>query len=648
MATYQMNGVSVSAIKSSGFFSFLLKPNLLCLQDIYSKLYLAKKVSIVLPTGVIDKNTVKIYFNKPVKNNSALIDPLNYYIYPGTNGASVNVISVSAIGINPRYIELTVSEFTNYVPYYLSINSSENGFVGFDGLHFDESQPDYELLGIGDYPKIISAVALNKNSFELTFNEILFENDFLKQKENYVCDNGLEIKSATYFFNKILLTTSDQAPDLLYTIIISSNYFPYSITDLAYNSLMDDTEIKIIGYSEKEESEKLILDIYNFIISSIRKEDVKEEYFLKRFLKGSQEIWKQIQNKIFELEDLWNVSNVKNEYLPYLQTIVGWTGEYKKITDELDSDTLRRLIAVSSVIWKEKGPEKSLQNVLSLATGAKSKILNWFDMRWILGENYFSEERENNDSIFLELPGIIFDENNNLRSEYFSNLRIVDDGSLNKNLVVNIVKLMRACSERYLITYTRFLDQFLVDNDTSDWVNYKGSNLIISGGLAKLIDTENIEHAFVNKGFTVGSHEWENKIVYAKVSVNSSLEGYDLNDGYGGVCFKSDGQYNFYSIGISPGYNAIYVSKSFGDILQIVDFSPWGKLQNGVWYGIRIDSQSPNHKIYIDGNLIYTLNDNSYLNGTVAIFHHAQCTIDVKEVEVSLLPVNTEMVLIGE
>ncbi|PNX50394.1 MAG: hypothetical protein BV456_06855 [Thermoplasmata archaeon M8B2D] len=411
---------------------------------------------------------------------------------------------------------------------------------------------------------------------------------------------------------------------------------PNKTIDLAYNQLINGTTIQGIGYVETTEEEELALEIYRFIIESIRKEDKNLDLF--NFVQGPQLVWEQIHRRIFQVKDLWNVSDIEDEYLQYLQSIVGWVGSLTKITQSLNYDTLRRLISVSVRFWKTRGSENSTINILSLATQAESRIWNWFDYRWIIDETQLTEEHGGRDSNIINLPGEPEYE------EYQSNVRIVDNGNLDRTLVKNLLKLTRPCSERITITYIRFLDLFNVDDDKTKWTERSG-DLIVLDGTAKFENTALGEAVYATE-FLPTSYELDKYIIYFRVKVNCQ------NSYVSGIEFRSDGSgENSYVVYFDPENQQMVFHKLIsGSISNInyFDCSTSGGLYNNLWYGLRLDLQYPYIKIYLDGRLIFNITDSTYYEGTFGFFTELESTIEVDEIEMFELPIETDTIGINE
>jgi hypothetical protein len=264
-----------------------------------------------------------------------------------------------------------------------------------------------------------------------------------------------------------------------------------AIRDVAWNTVEDplssvEATGYMLGYSETPVSvDRAIsnLDMYNFLLGSIRREDEKDTELLKRLFTGLQKVWDTNQRKRESVKTLWDINTIENKYLTYMKNIVGWTPQYKYITDSLEPLDLRRLISLSVPLWKKRGPEAAILSLLRLVTGSRTRMFNWFDFRWVLGETESGVERLGTDPWIIDNPGTN-------SSEYYSNLRIVDDGSLDHRLVREAVNLMRACGERIEVTYVSFMDLFEVNDDTSQWIiddpTYINSIITVENGTMKI------------------------------------------------------------------------------------------------------------------------------------------------------------------
>ncbi len=407
------------------------------------------------------------------------------------------------------------------------------------------------------------------------------------------------------------------------------------IQDLAYNALASPSTAQMLGWTAPAAGpQEYGLDIYRFILASIRKEDEKAILFLKRFLQGPQTLWESIQSRVFAMQTLWDVAHVDDEFLPYLQNIVGWTGELTAITDALDVATLRRLIATSIALWRERGPEDAMIDVLRLTTTAQARIWNWFDYRWILDETQLGEEHQGRDPWMIELPG------SSGMDEYRSNLRIVDDGTLDRVLVVNLIKLMRAVGERIEIAYIDFMDLFTIDGDDAKWTVPAGT-LVVSDGTAKLED-DSIEELVVADN---EPSEWSDYVLFGRVKGTST--GGDF-----GLAFYNDGTAdNGYYAALDLATNRVKLLRVIAGVQSIytsVPYRDWGVLRPDVYYGLRVQATAEGAtqrlKVYVDGDEIINGTQPTYSSGTYGIWHEVGATVECDEVELFRVPLETELV----
>lgn len=294
-----------------------------------------------------------------------------------------------------------------------------------------------------------------------------------------------------------------------------------AITDSAGNALqVADATGQMLGYDEPATPDEVLqLRMYDFFIEPIRRADVTAgKLFLQRFLEGPQEVWESMQQNIFSIKDLWDVTRIEDRLLIYLKNIVGWTPELEKpITERLDADTLRRLISVSTPLWKIRGTESSYLTMLAVFTTQRVRIWNWFDLRWILDESAIGQDHQGRDIQLLDLPGGIGDERR-------SNIRIVDpDGStLDRMLIRNLVRLWRPSGERVTITYLDFMDLFQVDGVNDQWESSTTDPLAVADGVLALSDDTIEEHAEAATQFAA---TWSDYIAYWRVRGNGAYWG---------------------------------------------------------------------------------------------------------------------------
>jgi phage tail-like protein len=419
------------------------------------------------------------------------------------------------------------------------------------------------------------------------------------------------------------------------------------IQDLAFNPIANPSTAQMLGFTDTTGEDTTIgLEINGFIFRSIRHEDEQGNLFLKRFLQGPQSVWNSIQDKIDELQALWDVTAIDDRWLVYQKSIVGWESSLDHITDELTDDQLRRLISASMALWKSRGNEDSITDLLQLATGARMRIWNWFDFRWILDETALGEAHDGYDSWMIYAPDEDEDE------EYWSNLRIVDDGTLNRKLVKDIVKMMRAVGERFEIVYLALLDLFEVDGDDSQWYDtYQdaaiGGPMVVANGANTLGDNTVQEAAITQSNEALG---WDNYVSYwrAKISQDGISAGMATFRFY---CADLD---NSFILAMDPANNRFRLGTLVATV-QTYYFDavmPEG-IHANVYYGIRIaitpaTSNQVHVVVYVDNVEIFNTNaPDFFVAGGIGFGHEIAQTITVAEVEVLRLPVESDTVTIN-
>jgi len=146
-------------------------------------------------------------------------------------------------------------------------------------------------------------------------------------------------------------------------------------------------------------------EIYRFIHKPIRDADKKEgKQFLERYVMAMQRQLENVMAKIDKLPQLYDPALTPVPRL--LKDIVGFTSELDKITNDISDDDLRKLISLAVALWKEKGLEVGYKDIIRLFTGKNSRVFNWFDFRYIVGEQGLSQEELGEDSWFISKPGV--------------------------------------------------------------------------------------------------------------------------------------------------------------------------------------------------------------------------------------------------
>lgn len=415
-----------------------------------------------------------------------------------------------------------------------------------------------------------------------------------------------------------------------------------AITDIAGNPLAPATLGQMLGFVEVSAAEVLTLDMYRFLHQQIRTIDEKDgNLFVRRLFDGAQDVWEITQGNIFDIKKLWSITEIPDDFLQFLKNIVGWTKEKitKRVTDDLDDFTLRRLISLSAPLWKKRGPEDTIIDILQALTGQRLRIWNWFDLRWVLDETEMSEDHAGRDPFVIELPQDGTD-------EYRFNVRIVDPGDLNRELVVNVVKIMRPVGERIEISYLAFLDRFQVKNDNSQWGALTGGSggdpkvPTVTGGVAKLTG------AATESSFVVAEQalEWAEYIAFWRIRSTTGTTG-QLE-----AIFYATDLDNDYRVVVDFTSQLVRLRKQTANAFsQIGVYVPTSVLTVGEWFGIRIHvavtiGGTNQIKVYLDGDEIIDVTDSDHTEGSIGFGHTAGVDAELDEAEIFEVPLQSDTV----
>lgn len=210
--------------------------------------------------------------------------------------------------------------------------------------------------------------------------------------------------------------------------------------------------------------------LYDALVQPLRQMDRDQgNLLLQRFLKGAQAIRdERIETEIESLYDQIKPDKVRSDIVEHLKAIVGFTAHLRGITDRLTETQLRRLIQVSVPLWNQRHTERGLINVVRLLTGRTAFVTTWFGYRNLLGETGILEDQLAAGGDNWIIGGSI-----STYDEYWSNIRVMDDGTLDELLLIDICRLMRPLGERMEIFLNDFLDKF--DGELDKWTRTAGA-----------------------------------------------------------------------------------------------------------------------------------------------------------------------------
>jgi len=236
------------------------------------------------------------------------------------------------------------------------------------------------------------------------------------------------------------------------------------IVDMAGNPMTSGSQVSCAGYVS-DDSAYSSNRIYDAHIQSLRDTDFSNGgLFWKRYCEGPEQVRINQNSRILSLGTLANVNKISDENVGILPLTYGWDQiSEREILSRIAPDRLRLVIASSHDLWERRGASGSIVEVLNVVAGVRAFEFDWFDDRWVLGENSL------NDIIMMSVDG---------RRE---SQILIDDPTkkYDRILLTKIVQKWRASGERITLTWVDFVDYF---NDLSQgWQAQSGTFSIDAG-----------------------------------------------------------------------------------------------------------------------------------------------------------------------
>jgi hypothetical protein len=212
---------------------------------------------------------------------------------------------------------------------------------------------------------------------------------------------------------------------------------------------------------------RTITSAYRFLPKQIREIDERDGgRFLQRFLAGVDAVWSDFDGRAREMlvgalipallrrapADTLR-GRLYDQMLRHLLWLLGFTTDLAAVTRELTDDDYARLVQIAVPLWKENATEQGIVSTVRLFTGRPVKLLDWFDLRSIVGVTGLWEKQRGTDPWVM---GGQFGE----YDERLMHLRIMDWPGLNKAAILALLEATHACGERLEVIFPAFLDDF--------------------------------------------------------------------------------------------------------------------------------------------------------------------------------------------
>lgn len=223
--------------------------------------------------------------------------------------------------------------------------------------------------------------------------------------------------------------------------------------------------------------------------------------------------------------------------------------------------------------------------------------------------------------------------------EYFSDIRIVDEGDLNKTLMLRILNLMRPASERLNVIFIRFFDDFSA-----------GSGRFVTLAGTSRINTETeleIDPVSMVATDVLNDHEFQDIVLQVKANDT------DTAGGQFSVLFFVQGPLDFYEFRSDTVAKVLSLHKTVAGVsTQIGADVPVDIVATATYiYTVQTSfnglSGNTFIKTYLDSNRIHTVVDGSFIKGRFGMKTGLNTTMQVGEVEMMQLPVDVGQIKPG-
>jgi len=223
--------------------------------------------------------------------------------------------------------------------------------------------------------------------------------------------------------------------------------------------------------------------------------------------------------------------------------------------------------------------------------------------------------------------------------EFFSDIRIVDEGDLNKVLMLRILNLMRPSSERLNVIFISFFD---------DFIEGTGRFNVISGIAALNTEQEfQLEPSTVVATDVLNDTEFKDHILQVKARDN------DPGGGILSVLFFFQDALNFYEFRANTTLAKVSLHKTVGGVSSQIgadepfDIVPEGSYIYTITTSFNTLTGDTLIKTFVDANAIHKITDASFEKGKFGMKTDPSTIMKIDEVEMFEIPLDVQQVLPG-
>lgn len=223
--------------------------------------------------------------------------------------------------------------------------------------------------------------------------------------------------------------------------------------------------------------------------------------------------------------------------------------------------------------------------------------------------------------------------------EFFSDIRIVDEGDLNKTLILRILNLMRPSSERLNVIFTRFFDDFIDGAGQFEKLSVPGSILVnINSQLELSPDT-------ITTTDVLGDDDFQDIVLQVKTNITS------LVGGVISILFFMQDINNFYEYRVDFTNKLVSLHKTVTSVSSQIGANISEDIVAQTSYILTVTTSKDVVtgdtliKTFVDSNKQHQVIDSSFDEGKFGMKTDAGTTMQVDEIEMLELPVDVQQIL---
>lgn len=261
-------------------------------------------------------------------------------------------------------------------------------------------------------------------------------------------------------------------------------------------------------------------------------------------------------------------------------------------------------------------PTKTIETVTSYYSGGTNKVVT----------SYLGQSAPPSTNVGDYRVGVDPD-------EFASDIRMMDDGNVDRALVEDLVELLRPAGERYYIRFLDFHDNF---RGTFYWTLVSGD--YIQDTDAGTIDLEDGASDSVIITDETNDNAWTE--MYAAVQFNLR----DSAD-WGELRFYYNSEDDFYALRIEPATKTVKLDKVTASVRTTLDSTVLATyfIGENYWFSVQTQDTGAGHelKYFLDGNLLGSAVDTDHTSGKIGLASATGQRLRATLVEVFQFPLDS-------